>query len=137
MANNKILARAAAACAIVACAIALLVAWRLDYLPLDETRPTDEQGGTTETKSSALAPDLVAVGDIADASAGSEADNRVARMIERQHPDAVVAALGDLAYESGTLSEFDTYYHDADPNTLYSWGVDLNDRVKPLPGNHE
>jgi hypothetical protein len=58
-------------------------------------------------------------------------------MIELQHPDAVVAALGDLAYESGTLSEFDTYYHDADPNTLYSWGVDLNDRVKPVPGNHE
>ena len=108
MANNKIVATAVAACA-----IALFVAWMLDYAPLDEAWPTDEKGGTAETtKSSAPAPDLVAVGDIAEASGGSMADNRVAQMIERQHPDAVVAALGDLAYESGTLSEFDTYYHD-------------------------
>jgi hypothetical protein len=137
MANNKIVATAVA-CAIAACAVGLLVAWRLDYLPHNEARPTDEQGGTAETtKPSAPTADLVAVGDIAEASAESVADNRVARIIERQHRDAVVAALGDLAYESGTLPEFDTYYHDADPNTLYSWGADLNERVKPVPGNHE
>ena len=132
MANKKI-----AATAVAACAIALLIAWGLKY-PLTEARRTDGVEDTVHRMGGGqAAPDLVAVGDIADDSAGAEADNRVASMIERQHRGAVVAALGDLAYESGTLPEFDTYYHDADPNTLYSWGADLNDRVKPVPGNHE
>jgi hypothetical protein len=83
------------------------------------------------------APTLVAVGDIANDTHSALGDNKTAELIEKQWPTAEVAALGDSVYESGTLSEFNTYYHDANPNTAYSWGLTLNDRVHPSPGNHE
>jgi hypothetical protein len=85
----------------------------------------------------AEAPTLVAVGDIADDTHSALGDNKTAELIEKRWPTAEVATLGDNAYESATISQFNTYYHDANPDTAYSWGLSLNDRVHPSPGNHE
>lgn len=69
---------------------------------------------------------LVGAGDIAgcDNIAGAQA---TAKLIE-QIPGTVFAA-GDLAYDHGTESEFQSCY---DP----TWGI-FKDRTKPAPGNHE
>jgi Calcineurin-like phosphoesterase len=69
---------------------------------------------------------LVAVGDIA--RCGSDADDATAALV-RARPRAVVAALGDLAYERGRRHEFARCYHP-------SWGR-FKQRTRPTPGNHE
>jgi hypothetical protein len=68
---------------------------------------------------------LLAAGDIA--WCGPDEDD-TGRLLERD-PDAVVAPLGDLAYDSGTPEEFERCYLDA-------WGHAL-DRTRPAPGNHD
>jgi hypothetical protein len=82
-------------------------------------------------------PVLVAAGDIADNSHANLGDNNTAKLIHTRYPNAEVATLGDNVYEQGTLSQFNTYYHDSNPDTAYSWGASLNDRVHPSPGNRE
>jgi len=69
---------------------------------------------------------LVGAGDIASCKnlSGAEA---TAQLIERI-PGTVFAA-GDLAYESGTPSEFKNCYNP-------TWGR-FKDRTRPAPGNHE
>jgi alkaline phosphatase len=69
---------------------------------------------------------LVAAGDIG--RCGAEGDDATAALV-RARPKAVVAALGDLAYEGGRPDEFSRCY---DP----SWGV-FRHRTRPTPGNHE
>ena len=69
---------------------------------------------------------LVAAGDIADC--GLEGDSVTAALIE-EHPDAVVAPLGDLAYPNGTATTYDNCY---DP----AWGT-FRDRTRPAVGNHD
>ena len=67
---------------------------------------------------------LLAAGDIASCS--SQGDEATALLLARQR--GTVAALGDLAYESGAASDFSCY--DA------SWGR-FKARTRPAPGNHE
>jgi hypothetical protein len=69
---------------------------------------------------------LLAAGDIADC--GTAKDAETAALAEFP-PDGTVAALGDLAYESGTPDEFNNCYHP-------TWGR-FKDRTRPSPGNHE
>lgn len=69
-------------------------------------------------------PTLVAAGDIADGSTGAA---QTAALLD-QIP-ATVAALGDLAYENGSASDFATYY-------APTWGRHFA-RTRPAPGNHE
>ena len=74
----------------------------------------------------ATAPVLAAAGDIADcASTGDEA---TAALLQAM-PTATIAALGDLAYESGTPAEFANCYGP-------SWGR-YKARTHPAVGNHE
>jgi len=68
---------------------------------------------------------MVAAGDIAGCdTAGDEATAALVDAIP-----GTVAALGDLAYENGTASEFALCY-------APSWGR-FRDRTRPTPGNHE
>lgn len=70
-------------------------------------------------------PVLLAAGDIADCD--DNAAERTARLLDRL--DGTIAALGDNAYESGTLDEYMECY---DP----TWGRHRN-RTRPTVGNHE
>jgi acid phosphatase type 7 len=69
-------------------------------------------------------PTLVAAGDIADPGSGAA---QTAALLD-QIP-GTVAALGDLAYENGSGSDFATYY-------APTWGRHYA-RTRPAPGNHE
>ena len=68
---------------------------------------------------------LLAAGDIA--SCALSGDERTARLLDGLA--GTVAALGDLAYESGTATEFRDCYHP-------TWGRH-RDRTRPAPGNHD
>jgi hypothetical protein len=73
---------------------------------------------------------IVAAGDIAQcggAPASMSAAAQTAKLVTRE--DALVLALGDQVYESGTSEEFASCF---DP----TWGV-FKDRIRPVPGNHE
>jgi hypothetical protein len=73
---------------------------------------------------------VVAAGDIAyceDTSAAASAAARTAKLVNRG--DALVLALGDMAYESGTPAEFAHCFHP-------TWGA-FKDRIRPVPGNHD
>jgi acid phosphatase type 7 len=79
----------------------------------------DPSGSRTKSYS------LLAAGDIA--WCGRATDDRTARLVAQS--DAVVLALGDLAYRHGTHAEFRDCYG-------RSWGR-FKDRTRPVPGNHE
>jgi hypothetical protein len=81
---------------------------------------------TTTTTARPPDPELLAAGDIA--VCGTEG-SRLTAAIVAAHPDAAVAAVGDLAYGSGAPSEFSGCY---DP----AWGG-FKSRTHPAPGNHE
>jgi Calcineurin-like phosphoesterase len=68
---------------------------------------------------------LLAAGDIGDCA--STADEATAALIDGI--PGTVAALGDLAYENGTLADFNNCYQP-------SWGR-FKARTRPAPGNHE
>ena len=68
---------------------------------------------------------LLAAGDIASCSSGG--DEETADLLDTL--PGTILLLGDLAYESGTTSEFANCYHP-------SWGRHKA-RTKPSPGNHE
>jgi hypothetical protein len=67
---------------------------------------------------------MLAAGDVASCS--SQGDEATARILARLH--GTVAALGDLAYDNGTSSDFKCY--------SASWGR-FKARTRPAPGNHE
>jgi len=102
-----------------------------------EDRATARQAASetsaTPTTTTASGVTVVAVGDVACAAGEPttatkcrQADTaRLTRAIDPAH----VIALGDLQYQSGTLTQFRASY-DA------SWGS-LKPITKPLPGNHE
>lgn len=73
----------------------------------------------------AHAAEVVAAGDIATSGNG---DTKTSDLILALAPDAVLT-LGDNAYQSGTLSEYNSYY---DP----TWGRFFA-ITHPSPGNHE
>jgi hypothetical protein len=88
-------------------------------------------GSTIETEDTdALAatgsPVIAAAGDVAKPSNGNAV--KTGNLVEALNPARVVA-LGDLAYGSGTLSE---YQHNYDP----AWGS-FRSTTLPVPGNHE
>ena len=81
--------------------------------------------GAIAVQSAHAYPLVVAAGDIC----GSPTDCApTARLIGRLDPTRVLA-LGDNAYEDGTLDEYETYYA---PN----WGR-FKGRTRPVPGNHD
>ncbi len=76
---------------------------------------------------------VVAVGDIACPPSATTTrtkckQGRTARLTSQVDPDAVLV-LGDLQYQSGSLSDFRNSYHE-------TWGQ-LRGITYPVPGNHE
>ena len=94
-----------------------------------ETTPAAAGGSTSPAAGQAVGPSpvLLAAGDIAECGPGS-GDELTAEILGK-HPDATIAALGDNAYRSGTIEEFEQCY---DP----SWGR-YKARTRPATGNHE
>ena len=72
-----------------------------------------------------IAPLLLAAGDIGSCNSGG--DEATAALIEGV--PATIAALGDLAYPSGTAEDFANCY-------VPSWGV-FRDHTRPAAGNHD
>jgi hypothetical protein len=70
--------------------------------------------------------DIAAAGDIAQ---GSGAEAKTAKLVTDDHGLKLVLALGDLAYENGSNSDFMNKY---DP----TWGQ-FRIMTRPTPGNHE
>jgi alkaline phosphatase len=99
------------------------------------SRPKAGPGTSTSTSTtSTTAPPppavLLAAGDIATCPGQDDeatADLLAAQLTE--HPDAVIAAVGDLAYERGTTADFKQCF-------APSWGR-FHDRIRPAAGNHE
>ena len=70
-------------------------------------------------------PVFVGAGDISNSGSG---DSATAALINNL-PNATVFTAGDNVYDSGTTTEFNTYYHP-------TWGQ-FKARTKPAPGNHD
>jgi Calcineurin-like phosphoesterase len=105
--------------------------------PAASPPPDQASPGPAPAPGSVLAPaaepappavTVAAAGDIAHSSLASLEDDATAAVVGELDPDAVLA-LGDLAYESGTPAEFQTFYEP-------SWGRHKS-RTHPVPGNHE
>lgn len=77
---------------------------------------------------------LLAVGDMcgpARKNPGAAATAELARRLIAKHPDAMILALGDNAYNRGRPDEYRDHY-------TPSWGqADLLGRTWPCPGNHD
>lgn len=97
----------------LSCAVACVVLLGCDADPLYDP-PGSQQQQT-----------LIAVGDVA--SCTSEGDEATAALLDGIQGTIILA--GDIAYESGTTTEFANCY---DP----SWGRHRA-RTRPAPGNHE
>lgn len=72
-----------------------------------------------------------AAGDDCEAAATARCD-AVGTLIANDPTTAAYLALGDLQYDSGLLSDFNTYY---DPKM--GAGKSLKAKTLPVPGNHE
>jgi len=70
-------------------------------------------------------PVFVGAGDISNSGSG---DSATAALINNL-PNATVFTAGDNVYDSGTTTEFNTYYNP-------TWGQ-FKARTKPAPGNHD
>jgi hypothetical protein len=68
---------------------------------------------------------VLAAGDIASCS--SDGDERTAALLDKHR--GTILALGDIAYDSGTVQEFQECF-------APSWGRHKA-RIRPTPGNHE
>lgn len=85
---------------------------------------------TTEGEAPENAGIVLIAGDVALCERPEdEATADVVAAALAQHPDAVVAVAGDLAYDQGTPKEFAECYGP-------SWGR-FKDKTRPSPGNHE
>lgn len=77
---------------------------------------------------------VIAVGDICGPSRrnpGAEATAGLARRIIKDHPGALILALGDNAYNRGKIDEYRDHY-------TPTWGQpDLLGRTYSCPGNHD
>jgi acid phosphatase type 7 len=77
---------------------------------------------------------VLAVGDMCGPprkNPGAEATAALARRLLKDHPDAIILALGDNAYNSGKYAEYQDHY-------APSWGqADLLGRTWSCPGNHD
>jgi hypothetical protein len=77
------------------------------------------------SSSAAADPVILAAGDIADCN--SSGDEATAELLDAN--EGTILALGDNAYEDGTLQEFQQCYGP-------TWGRH-KERTRPTPGNHE
>jgi PKD repeat protein len=102
-----------------ACSDALITAPRV-------TRPRPDAAIPVADATADPAPIIVAAGDVAQCS--SLGDEATALLLDSLQFDAVLA-LGDLAYEDGTATQFQNCY---DP----TWGRHKA-KTRPAPGNHE
>jgi hypothetical protein len=84
-----------------------------------------ETGPTSDNPSINNRQTVIAVGDVAGCT--SQGDEATAALVDGISGTIILA--GDIAYESGTTSDFDNCY---DP----SWGRHRA-RTRPAPGNHE
>jgi alkaline phosphatase len=92
------------------------------------TTTTTTSTTTTSTTSTTAPPatvSVLAVGDIADEPDCGE----ITAAVVDDYPDIPVLALGDLAYPDGSADDFADCYG-------RNWGQ-FDDRVYPVPGNHE
>ena len=99
----------------------LLLARQAPVLDESLTRP---DGDTTVAPPDDAATTILAAGDIADCNGGAAA---TAALLEKI--DGVVAPLGDLAYDHGTVQQYEECY-------LPTWGR-LLERTRPAQGNHD
>jgi len=86
------------------------------------------QSVADRSSSPASKREIVAVGDIGDSRPVPNFQDETARLVARIDPKLVLA-LGDVAYEQGTLDEFGSNY---DP----WWGA-FKSKTLPVTGNHE
>ena len=111
----------------------LVVALSLLLLPAcadDEARPSAQSTSTTESEREERPGIVLVAGDVALCERPEdEATAEVVAAALAEHPDAVVAVAGDLAYDSGTATEFSNCYEP-------SWGR-FKEKTRPAPGNHE
>lgn len=91
----------------------------------------DDDGATNSTSRSVTVTSadilFIGAGDIAGCS--SDFKDRETAAIIAKYPDATVFALGDNAYDDGTLTQYNQCYG-------RSWGA-FKSRTRPAPGNHE
>jgi hypothetical protein len=88
---------------------------------------SDGRSAQAQTTTAAV---VVGAGDIASSgSTGDEATAQLLGNITEGNTKGTVLALGDNAYEEGSLAQYNTYY---DP----TWG-DYKTRTRPAVGNHE
>jgi len=93
----------------------------------DASTGASRAGKTVPAEATKLvSPIILAAGDIADCN--NIGDEATALLLDAQPAEAVLA-LGDLAYESGTLAQFNNCYNP-------TWGRHKA-RTRPAPGNHE
>ena len=90
------------------------------------SRTVDPAPSVLAEEIGSAAPIVVAAGDIA--RTGNDAARATASLIQSMRPDAVLA-LGDNAYEDGSLGEYRNNY---DP----TWGR-FKSITRPVPGNHD
>jgi hypothetical protein len=93
-------------------------------LVITTNAPSPSPSPSTSTSPPPGDPVFVGAGDIANSGSGDSATAALLDTIP-----GTVYTLGDNAYDSGTTSEFNTYY---DP----TWGRHKA-RTKPSPGNHD
>lgn len=96
--------------------LVVLRPWAGDDVPPDGRETVPDTSGTT----------VLAAGDIGRCE--GKHDEATAEIVE-QYPDATVLALGDLAYDDGSVEDFERCYDS-------SWGP-FKERTRPAPGNHE
>jgi Ca2+-binding RTX toxin-like protein len=94
--------------------------------PAETAASADTAPPETTITSDSTTATVYAAGDIAS---GANQNDEATAAILRNHPEGTVITLGDLAYDSGSLSLFNTNY---DP----TWGTEKA-RTNPAPGNHE
>jgi hypothetical protein len=97
--------------------LAITGAAKLSSREAGSTRPQLIVGATP--------PTLIAAGDIADCTTAKDAET--AALVAKI--PGTIAGLGDLAYDSGTLAEYNACYQP-------TWGP-FKARTRPTPGNHE
>lgn len=91
-----------------------------------DSQPEETTDRVADSKPEETIRQVVAVGDIAQC--GSDNDEAVADLVRAIAPE-VILVMGDLAYGSGSLQEYEECW-------TPSWG-DLDPVIQPSPGNHD
>jgi acid phosphatase type 7 len=113
----------------IACALAILASSVPAYASGESQGTPGEGSDGLPAETEANPPVLVGAGNIA--TCGDTMHEETARLLDSvvAETDATVMALGDNAYETGSLAEFEECYEP-------TWGRH-RDRTRPAPGNWE